>query len=445
MPRRRVRRATAAALLALGILAGTGCAGLGPPLPEAVAVRTWRAPAAPLRAGAAAVDVTPEGRVFLAGYSVARRSEGVHDPLFARALVLESGDLRLGLVAVDVVGIQRQDRLALDARLAAEGFDPRLVWLHATHSHAGPDTLGFWGVPPFVSGRDPAYLERLADGVIEALARARDALRPAELAAGSVALPTRGILRNLRRPGLVDAELGVVHVREAGGGASVASLVVLGCHPEVLPRTSRVVSADFPAATVARLEGALGGVGIYASGALGGLVTPDVREGAEPHAEAARIGGAVGDAALDAIAELGAYESSPRLAAAHTPLHLPLHNWRYGLATRIGLLDRTVHRGGWLETEVNLWALGALRLLSVPGEITPDLGLRARAAAGGRPALLLGLVNDELGYLLPAADFDQRLYAYERGFSPGRESGQRVLERLRDLTLLLRQTLGSGR
>ena len=423
------------ALLAALVLGG--CAVLGPPLPRQVPVRTWSAPAAPLLAGAAAVDVTPEARVFLGGYSIARRSEGVHDPLYARALVLEVGSLRLGLVAVDVVGVQREDRLALDARLAAAGFDPRLVWLHATHNHSGPDTIGFWGVPPFVSGRSRAYMERLADGVIEALERARSALRPAELAATTVPLPPRGILRNLRRPGLVDPELGVLHLREAGGGATVATLVSLGCHPEALPRTNHLVTADFPATTVARLESGLGGVGVYTSGALGGLVGPDVREGAEPFAEAARIGGAVGDAALAAVAGLGGYVSRPAVAAAHLPLQLPLKNWRYELGVATGILDRTVHRGGWLESEVNLWAIGALRLASVPGEITPDLGLRARRRAGGRPTLLLGLVNDELGYLLPEADFDLPLYRYERGFSPGPDAGERVLAGLADLALLL--------
>jgi hypothetical protein len=171
------------------------CAGLRPPFPETVPIHHAAASGGTLRAGAAAVDITPSERVWMGGYGFWRRSEGVHDPLYARALVLEQGELQLALVALDVVGVQREDLLPLRQQLESEGFDPRQLVIAATHNHSGPDTIGLWGLPPLYSGRSAAYMRRLESGVLEALRRARAALRPAELAAGGVEIDPRGVLR----------------------------------------------------------------------------------------------------------------------------------------------------------------------------------------------------------------------------------------------------------
>ena len=42
-----------------------------------------------LRVGAASVDITPELGTPMSGYYFERGAEGVHDPLFAKAIVLE--------------------------------------------------------------------------------------------------------------------------------------------------------------------------------------------------------------------------------------------------------------------------------------------------------------------------------------------------------------------
>jgi hypothetical protein len=245
-------------------------------------------------------------------------------------------------------------------------------------------------------------------------------------------------MRNLRRPGLVDEELVVVHVREAGGGPSVATLVELGCHPEALTRENHQITSDFPHWTREALEAELGGVGIFVSGALGGLVTPDTRRSGDERdfAEAERVGRRVAAEALGAVRALDGHASRLRLGVWHTPFHARTENWRYSLLQATGILGRTFYRGGLVESEVNVWEVGRLRAATVPGEITPDLGLRVKRAIGGAPSLLIGLGNDELGYLLPSADWELPLYDYERTVSPGPDVGDRVLRRIEDLMLL---------
>src|SRR4051812_36429948 len=63
---------------------------------------------APLRVGFGAVDITPavgDKPVYLAGFGKDRRATKVHDPLFARAVVLQGGKAKVALVSVDLVGL----------------------------------------------------------------------------------------------------------------------------------------------------------------------------------------------------------------------------------------------------------------------------------------------------------------------------------------------------
>src|SRR4051794_31811156 len=73
-----------------------------------------------MEAGFSAVDITPQiGKkpVFMAGYGMNRRATGVHDPLFARTVVLASGDQRIAICSVDLVGLQYPAVKAIRARL----------------------------------------------------------------------------------------------------------------------------------------------------------------------------------------------------------------------------------------------------------------------------------------------------------------------------------------
>ena len=423
----------------LVLFQATGCSLFRPPVPDAIPVYHARSETESLRAGAAVVDITPSENLWMGGYGILRMSEGVHDALYARVLVLESGDLRLGLVALDLVGLQYQDVLSI--REGLEGIDPRHVVVASTHTHSGPDTIGIWGFPPFVSGVDEQYAEQVKGGVLEAYQTALKSLRPVEVAYGAKDVSETGILKNIRRPGVVDREIVVLHVREAGGGPTVATVVEVGCHPEVLGDWNRQITADFPHWTVAKVEAELGGVAIYVSGALGAMVTPDVlrREPpnpAEEWSEAERVGNHLGGDALSVVGSFGEYRSGDGLRLWHAPMFLRNQNFQYDLIRWTGLIERQAYGSGYFRTEVNLWQVGRFRLATIPGEMTPGLGLRVKRALAGEPTMLVGLANDELGYLLPAAEYDLPIYEYERTLCAGPDTADRIVRRLEDLGLL---------
>ena len=93
------------------------------------------------RAGAAEVEITPRVGEYLSGWLRARKSKGVDDPLFAKALVLNSGNENLVIVALDLIVICRQHvEAACNIIRERTGIPRRNVLVCASHTHSGPYT-----------------------------------------------------------------------------------------------------------------------------------------------------------------------------------------------------------------------------------------------------------------------------------------------------------------
>jgi hypothetical protein len=434
-PGPRARSLVAPLSLLSALLLGGCAAWFRPPEPDRLTTIVSVAQEGDLRAGAAAVDISPEkNKIHMGGYRVGRKSTGVHDPLYARALVLERGGHQQILVAVDLVGLFRpfvRDTLAQIPDLPIDQ-----VIVASTHDHSSPDSMGIWGHPPFSSGLDADFMEKVRRGIVRSIQEARSRLAPAEIGYATAAVDPHDFIKNVNRKNLVDPETTVIHVRARGGGPTIATLVELGCHPEIVPEDNTLVSADFPGYTVRALERELGGVGMYVSGDLGALVSPvrhrDDKKPGWMWDEAQRIGERLAGYASQAVRGIREYESAPRLAAYRSPIFLQNDNFYFHVMQFTGVLDRPVYGHGYIETEVNLWEIGKLRIATVPGELSPDIGMRIRKICG-HPAMIVGLADDELGYLFPSYDYDLALYDYERTLSVGEYAADRLMRWIEDL------------
>lgn len=139
-----------------------------------------------LRAGAAAVDISPtEFPVNMPGGFDANMADQVHDPLFARGLVLDDGTTTLGIVVVDNLGVAQE---ALDEAKAQAsqrcGIPVDRMLVAATHTHSAPPSYVKEGPEPAV-----AYRKILLAGIADAFVQAHAALRPAAVGAAAHPLP----------------------------------------------------------------------------------------------------------------------------------------------------------------------------------------------------------------------------------------------------------------
>ena len=409
--------------------------------------------------------------VWMAGFQNARPAMGVHDDLWARAVVFESGDTRVGLVSLDVVGFFYDD--VVRVREAAAAADLDLLVVQSTHNHEGPDTMGQWGPDLTTPGKDRAYVDWLIGEAATAVVEAAERLEPATLTAVAVdtAAPfgdkgTRNLVRDSRDPVVIDQDLYAAHFADASG-ATIATIVNWGNHPETLADENFQLTSDYPHYLREAVEGGvtwgdtrtdgLGGICVFSSAAVGGMMTPlgvTVTDGdaidhaGNDFAKAEAIGKLTGELAILAI-RAATPATSPTVSLAASQMFIPAHNEALRLAHALGVLDRELHHYdpslGITDlnrpdvlTEVGLIDLGPIRMLAIPGELLPELaiggydGSRVNTTEdvlvdpgnpnppdldqapgppyysdlmGAQHNWILGLANDELGYLIPPYDY----------------------------------------
>jgi neutral ceramidase len=205
--------------------------------------------AAEIQAGIAQVDITPPIGGNTVGYRGAEPTDGVHDPVSARVLVLESGSLRIALVVMDLCVFNSP---WLHEQMQGIGID-RLLLMN-THTHAGPSMRQL----DFPTEENP-WRKTVEQRLLETIKQAKQDLFPASFAAadGEIQLGYNRLVQKglhsetyFENPeripyGSVDPTVGVIRITDEQSVVR-AVLVHYACHPVVLGPRNRKISADYP-------------------------------------------------------------------------------------------------------------------------------------------------------------------------------------------------------
>jgi hypothetical protein len=142
--------------------------------------------AATLRAGAAAVDITPTNLpVRTAGNLTLTVVSNIHDPLHARALVLDDGSTRVALAVVDTCMIAREDLDTAKALVArTTGITVSNIMISSTHTHTAPASYGCHG-----NDAEPEYRAWIIPRIADSIVQAERNLQPARIGWGKSDLP----------------------------------------------------------------------------------------------------------------------------------------------------------------------------------------------------------------------------------------------------------------
>jgi hypothetical protein len=117
--------------------------------------------------------------VWLAGFHKARAAQSILDPLWARAMVLDAGNVKMALVVIDMIGYGNEDVIATRKLILESNPDLDYVIISSTHVHSSPDLLGIWGESDYKSGVDPSYLTQVQNGIQAAVSQAVSQAKPA--------------------------------------------------------------------------------------------------------------------------------------------------------------------------------------------------------------------------------------------------------------------------
>ena len=358
--------------------------------------------------------------LYIAGYHAGREITGVLDLQRASAIWMDTGAGGVLLIGVDCVGLGIDTVNAIRAQL--QGFCKQTgcvsVNVYATHTHAGVDTLGLWG-PAAIDGKNDAFMQNLIDAAVSAAEQAYDDRSEGVLYYGS-ALP-EDLLYDSREPIEYDPNLYQLRFAPHDEAQNGIRLLSYSAHAESLRGANTLLSRDFAGAVVDSVKQATGDDAMFLPGAIGGLIM--TRELVEPF-DAVENMRKTADILTDAVLSIQSEEIlTPALGIARTELEIPLDNTLFFYYKFLGILGNEISRGdsdtGYvLHSELGVLQLGKVTLCLMPGEIFPELvsgkGLdrhdpiplcEIAADHGAQKLLIVGLCNDELGYIIPPSNY----------------------------------------
>ncbi len=275
-----------------------------------------------LHAGWAERDMTPPVGVPLGGYSGrpnAKRNTGVHDPIFARALVLSDGTDTVALVGADLLMTTINVAERVWAAVAEEtGLTPDDILFTTSHTHCAtggfmPGLVGEYSAGAY----DEANVVRIAEAMAGAILEAYAALAPARIAHREVRAP-EFIYNRTNVPGEDDRLDYLVLENEAGARCYG---VRYSAHATVLPQEFLEVSAEYPGALTDALRNATGDMAVFFGGAVGAM-GPEPPERATPVARMQAMGDALAQRILDDDTPLE-FRETVDIASLGTPLTMP--------------------------------------------------------------------------------------------------------------------------
>lgn len=358
-----------------------------------------------MKIGYAQNTITPalDKPVYLAGFGNDRRAKAIHDDLYARALAIQTEQTTLVLVALDLIGFFRPDVYEVIGNVNRPDIQ---IVIASTHTHHGPDTMGLWGPNDKTRGVDEVWMSATKQKIGDVIHASLSDLKPASAKWASVHVP--GLVRNARNPEILDDELTLLQFTDATVTSGViVTLMNFPCHPEVLWEHNPHITSDYVHYLRDEAEKQTGAPCIFFAGALGGMMTPDVKDHSFEEAEA--MGRKLAQEGINGLRVVSnVHAVSIAIEITKKEVQAKLTNILYKLAFGRKLLPDVRDPKGYITTEVNLIRIGGLWLATVPGELLPKLGLQLKAwmkEAGAEVTGVIGLANDELGYILPMDDF----------------------------------------
>ncbi len=205
-----------------------------------------------LKAGFSMADITPSIPVKLYGYASRKTySEGVHDPLTARAVVFESNGKKILFVSTDI-GSYPRDVFPVFQRAIMDryGLKESEIFLSTIHSHSSP-VLSL--NPETGDPNNIQYTKSFQDKLLALVGGAIKNMKPVNIGAGKGSSPVGANRREMmpdgsitlgRNPnGITDKEVLVLKISDTDG-KPVGALYDYATHSTSLGPSNMLISGD---------------------------------------------------------------------------------------------------------------------------------------------------------------------------------------------------------
>lgn len=381
--------------------------------------------AADFKAGVARVDITPQGPIWMSGYGDRKHpSEGVLQPLFAKALAIEDDKGgRVVIVGTDLIGLPRQMSDEVAARIQQQfGLERSRLVLNSSHTHTGPmvspNLKTMFALGAEDQRRIDDYSRMLADKLVAVVGAAIGDLTPARISYGTgeahfavnrrERTPT-GVKIGVNPGGPTDPSVPVIRVMSPDGKLR-AVLFGYACHNTTLTGQFYQISGDYAGFAQAEFEKAHPGAMALFIQLCAGDQNPNPRsklELVEQHGKtlAAEVDRVVGG-------QMEAVKTPLRAAFMNIELAFRLHTRETFDAELASTNPAAVRRAQAMlkayderhpvrsiQYPIQAIRFGkGLTLLALGGEVVVDYCLRVKREYGGN-IIVAGYSNDVMSYI----------------------------------------------
>ena len=417
-------------------------------------------------AGAAQIDITPPLGTIINGDFVTHYANYVHDPLYAKALVLQKGLTQIALVVVDICLMDREFLDQVKNKIERDlGIDFEHILISSTHTHAAGAVEEVHLVHA-----DLAYRKKLPGLILQSVALAKSRLQPAKVAFGSVDVPEHVRCRRyymkegyqsinpvtgdldqiktnpfgaeeliLKPVGPVDPELSFFAVKSREG----KWISILGNYSlhYVGDWENGTLSADYFGVFSNALKESLSAgndfVGMMSNGTSGDINIWDFRNPNTYPKQLFEKSKLIGeDLASKVMAEIPAlvWDDDPKVATVYEEIKIPR---RMPVPNEVELAKKIIAKGGYeyLKPDTEGWrklyareqvllneyefiATCPLQLVKIgkgiigalPGEFFAQTGLELKKSVLNDPYFTISLANGNVGYVPPAHEIERGGY-----------------------------------
>ncbi len=402
-------------------------------------------------------DLNQNGKfdaVWIAGFSNGKPAQGVHDDVWARVMVIDDGETRIALVALDAIGFMHDDVVDIRSQIPSE-LDIDYTLIASTHTHESNDLVGIWGEDIFHSGVDPEIMEYVKSQTLTAIKTAAKNMRPSKLKfAEDLSGKDGEFIKDTRRPIIKASGIHLMQVIDSETDETLGTIINWANHPESLWSKNLFISSDFPHYIREGIEKGVyndselvykgvGGISIYFSGAIGGLMAPhpslpiadpfiDTLYSEPSFTKTKALGDQIAILSLSALEKSEDVIDKSNIFISAKTIILPLDNTMFRIGSGIGMLERGTPELFNTRTEVAALKIGPAMFVSIPGEIYPEIVYGGIEAPEGRDfkvspmevppiqnvikaqyKFYLCLSNDEIGYIIPKSEWDvEKPYLY---------------------------------
>jgi hypothetical protein len=421
---------------------------------------------------------------WLSGFYIKRAANGIHDDILARAIVWDDSATVVGLVVLDAIGFFHDDVVTVRKMVAERIPEIDHLIISSTHSHEVPDLIGLYGKSYVKSGVNREYLELVREKAAEAVCNAYASRKPATLEFAQIDSIEKDIVVDNRKPIIYDDCIRLLKVNDKSNGQLMGLLVNFGNHPETAGSRNLLITADFVHYLREGIENGIwydgskkrdgiGGTVIFANGAVGGIMSGMFCETYDPWIDTTFAGNdnsfgkvqaqgyRLADTILDKI-EYGTFikADNPSIDLLARTFYFRIKNPLFRLGAYLGVIDRGIRGCSKIRSEVDLLTIGRVWFLTLPGEVNPEIvngGIESpegrdfeiapvevppfREMMRGEINFVVGLANDEVGYIMPKSHWDKkRPFCYGEDKAPygesnstGPEAGPKLYEQVSQL------------